>query len=183
MAVTYPLPSAALKEFLATLRHGEERSGVVAAIENFGVFVDLDDAPEPSVGFIPPPEVSWKWFSSISEVLTVGQRVTAAVVGVDAETRGQAVLSLRALQPNPWLAWVDQVGSVRRARVTKLVPFGAFVSVADGIDGLLHNSELSKLGSDHSTQVGDELATLIVDVDPDGRRIRLSLPTERTASD
>ncbi|MEU9473730.1 S1 RNA-binding domain-containing protein [Streptomyces avermitilis] len=54
--MAHPLPSPVLREFLATLRRGDERSGVVTSIENFGVFVDLDGAPEPSVGFIPPPE-------------------------------------------------------------------------------------------------------------------------------
>ncbi len=179
--MTYPLPSPALKEFLATLRRGEERSGAVTAIENFGVFVDLDGAPEPSVGFIPPPEVSWRWIASCGEVVTIGQRVTAAVLGVDAEMRGQAVLSLIALQSNPWLAWVDQVGSVLRGRVTKLVPFGVFVRIDDGMDGLLHTSELSQLGSDRDIRVGDELTARIAEVDPAMRRIRLSLPTERPA--
>ncbi|MFG2919825.1 S1 RNA-binding domain-containing protein [Kitasatospora sp. NPDC048298] len=181
--MTYPLPSPALKVFLATLRRGEERTGVVTASETFGVVVDLDGAPEPSVGFIPPPEVSWKWISSCDEVVTIGQRVTAAVLAIDAEMRGQAVLSLIALQPNPWLAWVDQVGSVLRGRVTRLVPFGVFVSVDDGMDGLLHSSELSRLGSDRGIRVGDELTAQIAEVDPARRRIRLSLPTERTASD
>ncbi|MEU4352353.1 S1 RNA-binding domain-containing protein [Streptomyces sp. NPDC023838] len=181
--MTHPLPSPVLREFLATLRRGDERSGVVTSIENFGVFVDLDGAPEPSVGFIPPPEVSWKWISSCGEVVTMGQRVTAAVLGVDAEMRGQAVLSLIALQPNPWLAWVDQVGSVLQGRVTRLVPFGVFVSVDDGMDGLLHNSELSQLGGDRDIQVGDELTARIAEVDPARRRIRLSLPTEHTAAD
>ncbi|MFJ7910162.1 S1 RNA-binding domain-containing protein [Kitasatospora sp. NPDC096204] len=181
--MTCPLPSPALKEFLATLRRGVERSGVVTSIETFGVLVDIDGAPEPSVGFIPPPEVSWKWISSCGEVVTIGQRVTAAVLGVDAETRGQAVLSLIALQPNPWLAWVDKVGSVLQGRVTKLVPFGVFVSVDNGMDGLLHNSELSQLGGDRDIRVGDELTTRIAEVDPARRRIRLALPAEPTAPD
>ncbi len=95
--------------------------------------------------------------------------------------RGQAVLSLIALQSNPWLAWVDQVGSVLRGRVTKLVPFGVFVRIDDGMDGLLHTSELSQLGSDRDIRVGDELTARIAEVDPAMRRIRLSLPTERPA--
>ncbi|TQF01956.1 S1 RNA-binding domain-containing protein [Kitasatospora acidiphila] len=179
--MTYPPLSQTLKDFLATLRRGEERSGVVTSIERFGVFVDLDGAPEPSVGFIPPPEVSWKWISSCDEVVTAGQRVTAAVLGVDTQMRGQAVLSLIALQPNPWLAWVDRIGSVLRGPVTKQVPFGIFVSVDDGMDGLIHNSELAQLGIEHNIQVGDELTVQIAEVEPAMRRIRLSLPARGTA--
>jgi len=93
----------------------------VAAIEQFGVLMDLDGPPEPSVGRIPVPQLSWEWISDSSQVVTVGRQVTVEVVGVDTKLRGQAVLSLRALQANPWLPWADQVGSVIRGRVTKLV--------------------------------------------------------------
>jgi small subunit ribosomal protein S1 len=64
-----------------------------------------------------------------------------------------------------------------------MVPFGVFVSVDDGMDGLLHNSELSQLGGGRDIQVGDELTARIAEVDPARRRIRLSLPTEHTAAD
>lgn len=127
------------------------------------------------MGHIPPPEVSWKWLSSCGQALTVNQRVTGQILGVDAEVRGQATLSLSALQPNPWLAWMDRVGSVLSGRVTRVVPFGVFVGVDDGMDGLVHSSDLSRQGSEHAVRVGDQMTVQISEVDPVQRRIRLSL--------
>lgn len=172
--MTYPLPSPALKEFLERLCPGEVRSGVVASIEQFGVLIDLDEAPERSVGFIPVPEVSWKWHSSCEEVVAVGQRVTAEVLGVDTEMRGQAILSLIALQPNPWLAWVDRVGTVLSGCVTEVVPFGVFVGIDVGMSGLVHDSELPRAGMQHGIRIGDEMSVRIAEVDATQRRVRLS---------
>jgi ribosomal protein S1 len=174
-AVTYPLPSRALNDFLATLHPGEVVAGVVAGIENFGVFVDLDGAPEASAGFIPPPELSWRWISSCHEAVSLGQRVTAEVLALDTEVRGQAVLSLAALQPNPWSRWADRVGSVIQGRVTKLVPFGIFLSLDEGIAGLVHRSELPPSGTRWKVRIGDEMTVRITEVDVPMRRIRLSL--------
>jgi ribosomal protein S1 len=176
--VTYPLPSLVLKEFLSTLRRGQVRSGVVVSVEQFGVLVNLDGAPEPMAGVIPLPEVSWKWLPS-DEVLTVGQRVTAEVLDVDLEMRGQAVLSLITLQPNPWLAWVDRVGSVLTGRITKVFPFGVFVGVDDGMSGLVHNSQLPCSG--HCFKIGDEVTVQITRVEPERRRIHLALPGSTNA--
>lgn len=99
--------------------------------------------------------------------------LTAEVLGVDAELRGQAVLSLIALQVNPWLAWVDRVGSVLTGPVTKVVPFGVFVGVGGGMSGLIHNSELP-CPCFHFA-VGDEITVRIAEVEPVRRRMRLML--------
>ncbi|MGW7312061.1 S1 RNA-binding domain-containing protein [Streptomyces sp. NPDC054865] len=173
--MTYPLPSKALTEFLMTLHPGDVVAGVVAGIEVFGAFVDLDGAPEASAGFIPPPELSWSWISSCHEAVSLGQHVTAEVLALDTEMRGQAVLSLVALQPNPWSVWTDRVGSVVRGRVTKLVPFGIFVDLDDGIAGLVHCSELPPAGPEQTVRIGDEVIVRITEVDVPMRRIRLSL--------
>ncbi|MGW7064107.1 S1 RNA-binding domain-containing protein [Streptomyces sp. NPDC054904] len=173
--MTYPLPSKALNDFLMALHPGDVVTGVVARIENFGVFVDLDGAPEASAGFIPPPELSWRWISSCHEAVSLGERVNAAVLALDTEMRGQAVLSLVALQPNPWSLWADRVGSVIRGRVTKLVSFGIFVSLDDAIAGLVHQSELPPSGPERAVQIGDEMTVWITEVDVPMRRIRLSL--------
>ncbi|MFI5672978.1 S1 RNA-binding domain-containing protein [Streptomyces sp. NPDC051704] len=172
--MTYPLPSKALNDFLTTLHPGDVVAGVVVGIENFGVFVDLDGAPEASVGFIPPPELSWRWISSCQEAVSLGQRVTAEVLALDTEMRGQAVLSLVALQPNPWSLWADRAGSVIRGRVTKLVPFGIFVRLDDGIAGLVHRSELPPAGPELAARIGDEMTVRVTEVDVPMRRIRLS---------
>ncbi|MBD9727495.1 hypothetical protein [Streptomyces caniscabiei] len=78
-------------------------------------FVALDGAPEASAGFIPPPELSWRWISSCHEAVSLGQRVTAEVLALDTEIRGQAVLSLVALQPNAWSLWADRAAALSGA--------------------------------------------------------------------
>ncbi|MFH8753341.1 S1 RNA-binding domain-containing protein [Streptomyces rimosus] len=173
--MTYPLPSTALTGFLMTLRPGDVVAGVVAGIKNFGVFVDIDGAPEASVGFIPPPELSWRRISSCHEAVSLGQRVTAEVLSLDIEMRGQAVLSLVALQPSPWSLWADRVGSVVRGRVTKLAPFGVFVRLDDGVAGLVHHSELPPAKPQRAVRIGEEMTVRITEVDVPTRRIRLSL--------
>ncbi|MFB7745332.1 S1 RNA-binding domain-containing protein [Streptomyces sp. NPDC059095] len=173
--MTYPIPSKALRDFLLSLRPGDVVAGVVSGIENFGVFVDLDGAPEASVGFVPPPELSWRWIISCHEAVSLGQRVSAEVLALDVERRGQAVLSLVALQENPWLVWSGRVGSIVSGRVTKLVPFGAFVGLDDGFAGLIHSSELPAAEPDRELRVGDVMTARIAEVDPSMRRIRLSL--------
>ncbi|MFD9134267.1 S1 RNA-binding domain-containing protein [Streptomyces bottropensis] len=172
--MTYPLPSQALRAFLMTLHPGDVVTGVVTGVENFGVFVDLDGAPEAAAGFIPPPEVSWRWITSCHEAVAPGQRVTAQILSLDTELRGQAVLSLVALQPNPWSLWSDRVGSVVRGRVTKLVSFGIFVGLDAGTAGLVHCSELPPVGPERAVRIGDEMTVRITEVDVPMRRIRLA---------
>ncbi|GAA3183099.1 hypothetical protein GCM10017688_41380 [Streptomyces ramulosus] len=105
----------------------------------------------------------------------MGQRVSAEVLALDTEKRGQAVLSLTALQENPWLVWATCVGSIVSGRVTKLVPFGAFVGLDDGITGLVHSSELLAAEPDRGIRVGDVMTVRIAEVDPPVRRMRLAL--------
>ena len=164
-------------QFLTTLGPGDVVHGTVARIENFGVFVDLDGAPEPEIGFVPPPELSWKWISSAHEVVALGQRVSAEVLALDFEIRGQAVLSLCALQENPWMAWVDRVGSVVTGQVTgNFVPLGIFVALADGVEGLLPYNELAPVGRQETVPLGSEVTVQVADVQVSRRRILLSLP-------
>ncbi|MEU6197438.1 S1 RNA-binding domain-containing protein [Streptomyces sp. NPDC047061] len=168
--------------FLKRLRHGEVLSGTVAAIESFGVFVALDEGPEhpvyPGVGFITYPELSWRRFEAASDVVEIGQRVSCEFLQFDT-WNGEARLSLRAMQPDPFLAFVDGivVGQRLGGQVTKLVPFGVFVEVADGIEGLVHLSELSSVpvaAPEDVVQVGDQLTVVVTDVDRERRRLSFS---------
>jgi small subunit ribosomal protein S1 len=133
--------------FLKPLRSSEVLSGTVAAIEQFGVFVSLDDgAPHPvfpGVGFITYSELSWRRFESASDVIQVGRRVSCEFLQFDT-WNGEARLSLRAMQSDPLTAFTDTVavGRTLRGRVTKLIPFGVFVKVADAVEGLVHLREL-----------------------------------------
>lgn len=138
--------------FLKSLRGGDVLSGTVAAVESFGVFVALDDGPGhplfPGVGFITIPELSWSHFDDVADVVHVGERVSCEFLYFDT-TNGEARLSLRATRPDPFQAFAESVelGQIVRGRVTKLVPFGAFVQVADGVEGLVHVRELTSVPS------------------------------------
>ena len=124
-----------------TLQKGQVRSGVVSSIVNFGAFVDLGGVD----GLVHVSELSWKHIDHPSEVVEVGQEVTVEVLDVDMD-RERVSLSLKATQEDPWqhFARTHAIGQVVPGKVTKLVPFGAFVRVDDGIEGLVHISELAE---------------------------------------
>src|SRR5437899_9700804 len=161
--------------FLTTLQKGQVRSGVVSSIVNFGAFVDLGGVD----GLVHVSELSWKHIDHPSEVVEVGQEVTVEVLDVDMD-RERVSLSLKSTQEDPWqqFARTHQIGQVVPGRVTKLVPFGAFVRVEEGIEGLVHISELADRHveiPEQVVQVGDEIFVKIIDIDLDRRRISLSL--------
>jgi small subunit ribosomal protein S1 len=161
--------------FLTTLQKGQVRTGVVSSIVNFGAFVDLGGVD----GLVHVSELSWKHIDHPSEVVEVGQEVTVEVLDVDME-RERVSLSLKSTQEDPWqqFARTHAIGQVVPGRVTKLVPFGAFVRVDEGIEGLVHISELAERHVEIPEQVvnvGDEIFVKVIDVDLERRRISLSL--------
>jgi len=148
---------------------------VVSSIVNFGAFVDLGGVD----GLVHVSELSWKHIDHPSEVVEVGQEVTVEVLDVDMD-RERVSLSLKATQEDPWqqFARTHQIGQVVPGKVTKLVPFGAFVRVDEGIEGLVHISELAERHveiPEQVVQVGDEIFVKVIDIDLDRRRISLSL--------
>jgi small subunit ribosomal protein S1 len=162
-------------EFLNKLAKGQVRTGVVSSIVNFGAFVDLGGVD----GLVHVSELSWKHIDHPSEVVEVGQEVTVEVLDVDLE-RERVSLSLKATQEDPWrqFARTHQIGQVVPGRVTKLVPFGAFVRVEEGIEGLVHISELAERHveiPEQVVQVGQEIMVKVIDIDLERRRISLSL--------
>jgi small subunit ribosomal protein S1 len=162
-------------EFLANLKAGEVRSGVVSSVVNFGAFVDLGGMD----GLVHVSELSWKHVDHPSSVVQVGDEVTVQVLDVDL-SRERISLSLKATQQDPWqeFASTHQVGELVYGRVTKLVPFGAFVQVGEGIEGLVHISEMAVHHVEAPEQVvtpGEELWVKIIDIDLDRRRISLSI--------
>ncbi|AYD89841.1 30S ribosomal protein S1 [Actinomyces sp. 2119] len=161
--------------FLQTLQKGQVRSGVVSSIVNFGAFVDLGGVD----GLVHVSELSWKHIDHPSEVVEVGTEVTVEVLDVDFD-RERVSLSLKATQEDPWQAFArtHAIGQVVPGKVTKLVPFGAFVRVEDGIEGLVHISELAQRHVEVPEQVakvGDEVFVKVIDIDLERRRISLSL--------
>ena len=162
-------------EFLHQLQKGQVRKGVVSSIVNFGAFVDLGGVD----GLVHVSELSWKHIDHPSEVVTVGDEVTVEVLDVDLD-RERVSLSLKATQEDPWriFARTHAVGQIVPGKVTKLVPFGAFVRVEEGIEGLVHISELAQRHVDVPDQivtVGEELMVKVIDIDLERRRISLSL--------
>ncbi len=161
--------------FLQTLQKGQVRPGVVSSIVNFGAFVDLGGVD----GLVHVSELSWKHIDHPSEVVEVGQEVTVEVLDVDFD-RERVSLSLKATQEDPWQAFArtHAIGQVVPGKVTKLVPFGAFVRVEDGIEGLVHISELAVRHveiPEQVVQVGDDVFVKVIDIDLERRRISLSL--------
>src|SRR5712671_691887 len=159
------------QNFLNTLQKGQIRKGVVSSIVNFGAFVDLGGVD----GLVHVSELSWKHIDNPGEVVEVGQEVTVEVLDLE-----RVSLSLKSTQEDPWqqFARTHQIGQVVPGRVTKLVPFGAFVRVEEGIEGLVHISELADRHveiPEQVVQVGEEIFVKIIDIDLDRRRISLSL--------
>jgi small subunit ribosomal protein S1 len=163
------------KKFLESLQKGERRKGTVSSIVNFGAFVDLGGVD----GLVHVSELSWKHVDHPSEVVQVGQEVEVEVLDVDLE-RERVSLSLKATQEDPWKEFERKysAGEIIDGQVTKLVPFGAFVRVAAGIEGLVHISEISEqhIETPESVlQVGDEVRVKVIEVDVPRRRISLSM--------
>ena len=167
--------SAVRSDFLAKLAKGQVRTGHVSSIVNFGAFVDLGGVD----GLVHVSELSWKHIDHPSEVVEVGQEVDVEVLDVDLE-RERVSLSLKATQEDPWrqFARTHAIGQVVPGKVTKLVPFGAFVRVDEGIEGLVHISELAERHVELPEQVvtvGTEILVKVIDIDLERRRISLSL--------
>lgn len=157
-----------LWEFLESLQAQEHLAGTVTAIERFGVFVALDDGPAhpvfAGVGFITLPELSWRRFAAATDVVRIGQRVTCAFLQFDTWNL-EARLSLRATQPDPFQTFADSAeGRTIVGRVTHVVPFGAFVEVADGVEGFLRGA---------APQVGEELTVTVMTIDRPRRKLEL----------
>jgi small subunit ribosomal protein S1 len=167
--------SAVRSDFLQTLQKGQVREGAVSSIVNFGAFVDLGGVD----GLVHVSELSWKHIDHPSEVVEVGQKVKVEVLDVDMD-RERVSLSLKATQEDPWqlFARTHAIGEVVPGKVTKLVPFGAFVRVEDGIEGLVHISELAQRHVDLPEQVvtvDQDVFVKVIDIDLERRRISLSL--------
>src|SRR4026209_1388284 len=161
--------------FLTQLQRGQIRKGVVSSIVNFGAFVDLGGVD----GLVHVSELSWKHIDHPSEVVEVGQEVEVEVLDVDLD-RERVSLSLKATQEDPWrqFARTHAINQIVPGKVTKLVPFGAFVRVDDGIEGLVHISELAERHvelPEQVVQVGSDVLVKVIDIDLERRRISLSL--------
>jgi small subunit ribosomal protein S1 len=167
------------ERILTSLEEGMIVRGTVSNLVDFGAFVDLDGID----GLIHISELSWNHVDHPSEVVQVGEEVEVKVLEVDRD-RERISLGLKQTRKDPWQEIVERVnvGETIHGRVTKLVSFGAFVEVAEGVEGLIHISELA----DHHVETpdeivrsGDEVDARIIDVDARRRRLSLSLRPKR----
>lgn len=160
---------------LARLRPGDVCEGWVTNLRPFGAFVDLGGIE----GLIHISELSWGRVDSPHEVLSPGDRVRVYVLNVDRE-RHRVGLSLKRLRPNPWSSVEEsyQVGQLVEGRVTNVVDFGAFVRIEEGLEGLIHVSELAEgdfLHPRNVVQEGEKVTIRIINIDSHNHRLGLSL--------
>ncbi len=161
------------EELLDELRPGEVRRGVVSNLANFGAFVDLGGAD----GLVHISQLAWSRVNHPSEVLKVGQEVEVQVLSVDKEKK-KIALSIKRAEVDPWTT-VEQrytPGQVVTGTITKIAPFGAFARIEDGIEGLIHLSELMPgMDPKASLHEGQQLQLRILRIDAERRRLGLSL--------
>jgi small subunit ribosomal protein S1 len=162
-------------ELFSSLQVGQKVTGTVRSIAPFGVFIDLGGID----GLVHKSELSWNKVNNPESGYKVGDEVEAEVIDINHE-RGRISLSIRRLQPDPWHSTVADfnVGDVIDGTVTKLVNFGAFVRVRDGLEGLIHISELSHQRVVHPGDVvheGQQLKLKIISLDSERHRLGLSL--------
>ena len=162
-------------ELFSSLQVGQKVTGTVRSIAPFGVFIDLGGID----GLVHKSELSWNKVNNPEAGYRVGEEVEAEVIDINHE-RGRISLSIRRLQPDPWHSTVAdfKVGDIIDGTVTKLVNFGAFVRVRDGLEGLIHISELSHQRVAHPGDVVHEGQTLklkIISLDSERHRLGLSL--------
>ncbi len=161
--------------FLDGLGEGEIREGVISSVVNFGAFVDLGGMD----GLVHVSELSWQHVNHPGELVKVGDNVTVKVLEVDRD-RERISLSIRQTSDDPWdvFAREHEVGDVVEGVVTKTVPFGAFVSVADGVEGLVHVSEIAvhRVESPElELSIGQPVKVKITEKENERRRVSLSI--------
>lgn len=160
---------------LEELKEGDVRRGRITSVADFGIFVNIEGAD----GLVHLSEVSWERITSPKELYKVGDEVQVKVISVDRD-RKRIGLSIRQLQEDPWLKKVSHLkeGQLVEGKITHLTKFGAFARIGDDLEGLIHLSELSEQHINHPKEVvkeGEVLTLRIIKIDPERRRIGLSL--------
>jgi len=161
--------------FWSEVEEGKEYTGTVKSLTKFGAFVDLGGVD----GLIHISELSWKKIDDPSEVLKVGDTVTVRVIGVDREKK-KISLGYRKAEDNPWYKIEEKyhVGDIVTGIIKRMVPFGAFVEIADGVEGLVHISQISNVRiakPDEVLSVGQEVEMKVMEVNPEIKKISLSI--------
>jgi small subunit ribosomal protein S1 len=163
------------QQILDRLQPGLVVEGQISNIVDFGAFVDLDGID----GLIHISELSWSHVNHPSEILSIGDTVQVKVLDIDRD-RQRISLGLKQTQEDPWQRIVDtyNVGDELEGKVTKVVTFGAFVEILDGVEGLVHISELAPHHIENPREIveqGDQVKVRILEIDSDRRRLSLSI--------
>ena len=170
-------------ELLTALKEGDVRTGVVTSIADFGAFVDIGGAD----GLVHLSELSWSRVKHPNEVLKPGDKVKVYILSVDHD-RKRIALSIKRTQSEPWSTVNDryQLGQTVEGTVTQLASFGAFARIEDGVEGLIHVSEMGDGRIQHPRDVvqeGDVIKARIIRIDPARKRMGLSMRQPGDAND
>jgi small subunit ribosomal protein S1 len=163
------------ERILDRLQPGQVVEGTISNIVDFGAFVDLDGID----GLIHISELSWSHVNHPSEILSIGDTVSVKVLDIDRQ-RQRISLGLKQTQEDPWQRVVDtyNIGDELEGNVTKVVTFGAFVEILDGVEGLVHISELAQHHVENPREIiqpGDPVRVKILEIDSERRRLSLSI--------
>ncbi len=162
-------------QVFASINPGDRIDGTVSRIVDFGAFVDLGGVD----GLIHISEMSWGRVKKVSDVLSVGDSVKVTVLDVNPE-KGKISLSLKDLNADPWLTAAAKyaVGNVVTGKVVRMVPFGAFVELEEGVDGLVHISQIAYKHvekPEDELEIGQEIQAKVTDLDLENKKISLSI--------
>ncbi len=175
-AVVEEESSADRQALLESLHEGQELNGIVKNLTDYGAFIDLGGID----GLLHITDISWKRVKHPSELLTVGQDVKVKVLSFDSE-RNRVSLGMKQLGNDPWVDLVDRypIGKRMQGKVTNITDYGCFVEIEEGVEGLVHMSEMDWTNKNvHPSKVvsvGDEVEVMVLEIDEDRRRISLGM--------
>jgi len=172
-AVTEAVEIEARKKALGVVKNGEIYDGVVTGLVPFGAFVEIKIKKDVLEGLVHISEISWEKVDDVNKVLKEGDKVKVMVIGLD-EENGKLALSLKRLSDDPWkvMAAKYPVDSKHKGKVTKIAPYGVFVHLEKGIEGLIH---ASKMPAEATFVEGQEVEVFVESVDMDKRRLSLGV--------
>lgn len=167
-----------VKAKLTKYEVGDKIKGQITGIVDFGLFISIDPQIE---GLVHISEVSWSRVSDLHKLFKVGDSVDAIIISIE---EGRVSLSIKRLLPDPWVKAASKykIGDIVKGEVTKITPFGAFVSLDEEIDGLVHISELSKdhvMDPGQVVELGKGYEFKIISIEPESHRLGLSLKTDK----
>ena len=166
---------AAEEAFWASIEEGKVYTGVVKSMTSYGAFVDLGGVD----GMVHTTELSWKHIKSPAEVVSIGETITVYVKSFDAEKK-RISLGYKTEETNPWVIFTGkcQVGDVVPVKIVSMMPFGAFAEIIDGVDGLIHISQIAmtRIGKPADVlEIGQSVDAKIIEIDNEKQKVSLSI--------